>query len=77
LVVACGTGLNFPMFPVASEVTAIDLNPRMLEIARQKATTLSLNLQVRVMDAAKLEFSDGTFDTVTSSLSTCTFPDPI
>src|SRR5919109_921656 len=30
--VACGTGMNFPMFPVTSEITAIDLSPRMLEI---------------------------------------------
>jgi ubiquinone/menaquinone biosynthesis C-methylase UbiE len=29
------------------------------------------------MNAEKLEFEDGTFDTVTSTLSTCTFPDPI
>jgi ubiquinone/menaquinone biosynthesis C-methylase UbiE len=29
------------------------------------------------MDAQKLEFPDASFDTVTSALSTCTFPDPI
>ena len=34
-------------------------------------------MQTQVMDAQKLDFADGTFDTVTSSLSTCTFPDPI
>ena len=75
--VACGTGMNFPMFPVNSEITAIDLSPRMLEIAKQKAQSLHLNLQGLVMDAQKLEFPDESFDTVTSTLSTCTFPDPI
>jgi ubiquinone/menaquinone biosynthesis C-methylase UbiE len=75
--VACGTGSNFPMFPATSEITAIDLSPRMLEMARQKASTLNLNVQVKVMDAQNLEFLDGGFDTVTSTLSTCTFPDPI
>lgn len=75
--VACGTGLNFPMFPATGEITAIDLSPRMLEIAQQKAVTLNLNVQVKIMDAQKLEFPDGSFDTVTSTLSTCTFPDPI
>jgi ubiquinone/menaquinone biosynthesis C-methylase UbiE len=49
----------------------------MLEIAQQKAAGLSLNVQVKVMDAQRLEFDDGSFDTVTSTLSTCTFPDPI
>lgn len=75
--VACGTGMNFPMFPVNSEITAIDLSPRILEFAKQKAQALRLNLQGLVMDAQKLEFPDESFDTVTSTLSTCTFPDPI
>ena len=75
--VACGTGLNFPMFPAASEITAVDLSPRMLQIAEQKARVLGLNVQTKLMDAQKLEFPSGYFDSVTSSLSTCTFPDPI
>lgn len=75
--VACGTGLNFPSFPATSEVTAIDLSPRMLELAAKKANALNLNVRGKVMDAENLEFPDGSFDTVTSSLSTCTFPDPV
>jgi len=75
--VACGTGLNFPFFPAASEITAIDLSEQMLDVARQKAAELNLKIKTQVMDAEKLEFTDGAFDTVTSSLSTCTFPDPI
>jgi len=75
--VACGTGLNFPFFPAASEITAIDLSERMLDVACQKASSLNLKLQSRVMDAEKLEFDAGSFDTVASSLSTCTFPDPV
>jgi ubiquinone/menaquinone biosynthesis C-methylase UbiE len=75
--VACGTGLNFPYFPSGSEVTAVDLSKRMLDMAQQKAAVLNLNIQTQIMDAEKLEFADGRFDTVTSSLSTCTFPDPV
>lgn len=75
--VACGTGLNFPMFPTSSEVIAIDLSPRMLQMAQQKAKALHLNVQTRLMDAQQLEFPSSSFDTVTSSLSTCTFPDPV
>ena len=75
--VACGTGLNFPMFPATSEITAIDLSPRMVEMAQQKTKALHTNIQVQVMDAQQLEFPDESFDTVASSLSTCTFPDPI
>jgi len=75
--VACGTGLNFPYFPATSEITAIDLSEQMLDVARQKASNLHLSIQTQVMDAEKLNFADGSFDTVTSSLSTCTFPDAI
>lgn len=75
--VACGTGLNFPFFPATAEITAIDLSQRMLDEAHRKAVDLNLNIQTQVMDAEKLEFADGSFDTVTSTLSTCTFPDPI
>ena len=75
--VACGTGLNFSFFPSTSEITAVDLSPRMLDLAQQKAKTLNLNVNTQVMDAEKLDFANGSFDTVTSTLSTCTFPDPI
>ncbi|RPI91720.1 MAG: class I SAM-dependent methyltransferase [Chloroflexi bacterium] len=75
--VACGTGLNFPLLAPSSKITATDLSPRMLEIARQKAAQLNLNVDVKVMDAQNLDFADGSFDTVVSSLSTCTFPDAV
>lgn len=75
--VACGTGLNLPFFPAASEITAVDLSQRMLDVTGQKAADLNLKIQAHLMDAGKLEFADGNFDTVTSTLSTCTFPDPI
>ena len=75
--VACGTGLNFPFFPSTSEITAVDLSQRMLAVANQKAGRLNLNVQTQVMDAQNLEFADVSFDTVTSTLSTCTFPDPV
>ena len=77
LEVACGTGSNLPFFPVGSEVTAVDLSPRMLEVARENATQNGLNVNFAVMDAEHLEIPDGSFDTVLSTLSTCTFPNPL
>jgi ubiquinone/menaquinone biosynthesis C-methylase UbiE len=75
--VACGTGLNLPLFPTGSDITAVDLSPNMLEVASKNATELGLNVNLAVMDAEHLEFADGSFDTVVSTLSTCTFPNPI
>lgn len=75
--VACGSGMNFPSFHAASHVTAVDLSPGMLDIARRKAESLNLPLDLQVMDAQQLDFADGSFDVVVSALSTCTFPDPV
>jgi ubiquinone/menaquinone biosynthesis C-methylase UbiE len=75
--VACGTGLNIPLFPAGSDITAVDLSPNMLEQARKNAIKHRLSVSLAVMDAEKLEFPDGSFDTAVSTLSTCTFPDPV
>lgn len=77
LEVACGTGQNLPLFGPNSKLTAVDLSPKMLEIARENAIEHRLNANFAVMDAEKLEFPDGSFDTVVSTLSTCTFPNPV
>ena len=46
--VACGTGMNFPMFPRKSEITAIDLSPRITKFQRHsfpaKDATVALRL---------------------------------
>lgn len=76
LEVACGTGQNFPLFASTSDITAVDLSPKMLEQARMSASEQRLNVGLAVMDAEHLEFPDGSFDTVVSTLSTCTFPNP-
>lgn len=75
--VACGTGQNLPLFAPDSQITAVDLSPKMLEVARQNAIKHRLSANFVVMDAEKLEFPDGSFDTVVSTLSTCTFPNPV
>ena len=77
LEVACGAGSNLPFFPTGSDITAVDLSPNMLQVARGNATKHGLNVNLAVMDAEHLEFPDGSFDTVVSTLSTCTFPDPV
>ena len=75
--VACGTGLNIPLFPAGSDITAVDLSPNMLRVARAQATKQGRDVNFEVMDAEDLKFADGSFDTVVSTLSTCTFPDPV
>lgn len=75
--VACGTGRNFRYLPSSSEVVGIDISDEMLAHARNELDRLELSGTAHQMDAQTLDFPDDSFDTVISSFSTCTFPDPI
>jgi ubiquinone/menaquinone biosynthesis C-methylase UbiE len=77
LEVAVGTGKNLSYYSRDSQVIALDLSKEMLNVARERAAKLSLDASFLVADAEALPFSDQSFDTVVSSLSTCTFPDPV
>lgn len=74
--VACGTGENFRYLPESTEIVGIDISEPLLERARSELETLERDGTVTRMNAQDLQFEDESFDTVISSLSTCTFPDP-
>lgn len=71
LEVGAGTGVNLRHYPAGLKIVAVDLSPEMAARVRARGA-----LHVAVMDAQQLGFSDGVFDTVVSTLGTCTFPDP-
>lgn len=75
--VACGLGMNLQYLPGSVEYVGIDISPEMLEKARNRSATRERGDTLREMDAQNLAFPDDSFDTVISSLSTCTFPDPL
>lgn len=75
--VACGTGENFPHLPEDVDLVGVDLSPRMLAGAKRRARDLGVEADLYRMDATSLEFPDDSFDTVISSFSTCTFPEPV
>ncbi len=77
LEIAAGTGRNLRYYPNASKVTAVDFSPAMLSVARKRADRLGLSIRFLTMDAETLAFPDRCFDTVVSSLTVCTFPDPV
>ena len=56
---------------------AVDLSKEMLAIAQTRASRLQLNVSFLLADAEALPFSEKRFDMVVSSLSTCTFPNPV
>jgi ubiquinone/menaquinone biosynthesis C-methylase UbiE len=76
LEVAVGTGKNLPYYPDGCRITAMDLSSEMLNVARERAAKLSMYVSFSLADAETLPFPDHSFDTVVSSLSGCTFPNP-
>jgi ubiquinone/menaquinone biosynthesis C-methylase UbiE len=76
LEVAIGTGRSLPFYPAGTRVTGIDLSPGMLAVARQRATALGIDADLREGDAEALAFPDDSFDTVVCVLSLCSIPDP-
>ena len=74
--VACGAGTNFRYLPESTEVVGIDISERLLELARAELDALERDGRVERMDAQRLEFPADSFETVISSFSTCTFPNP-
>jgi ubiquinone/menaquinone biosynthesis C-methylase UbiE len=76
LEVAVGSGKNLRYYPEGCQITTVDMSPSMIAIARRRADQLGLNMSFQCADAEALDFPDLSFDTVTSSLTLCTFPDP-
>lgn len=77
LEVAVGTGLNLPHYTSDCRVTAIDISEAMLERAEHRAATLDVQVDLQQMNAEELEFPDNHFDTVTSTMTLCTFIEPV
>ncbi len=76
LEVAIGTGRNLQHYPADVTLTAIELSPAMMAIARQRAADLGREVDFREGDAEHLPFDDASFDTVVCALSLCTIPSP-
>jgi ubiquinone/menaquinone biosynthesis C-methylase UbiE len=70
-----GTGRNIPFYPGEVRLTGIDLSPATLEVARRRTEKVGRGADLRVGDAQSLDFEDGAFDTVVSTLTMCSVPD--
>ena len=77
LFLALGTGLDITNFPSGMNITAIDISPKMLEIAQPRVTAYNGTLQAHVMDVHDMPFEDNSFDQVFTSCTFCSVPSPI
>ena len=74
LLIGAGTGADLPWLPDGVEVLVTDLTPAMLARARPK---LRPGMELRVMDGARLELPDASFDAVVLHLILAVMPDPV
>lgn len=76
LEVAVGTGRTLPYYRDVASLTAIDLTPEMLAIARSRAAHAGIEVELSEADAEALPFGDARFDTVVCALALCSIPRP-
>lgn len=75
LEVAIGTGLNLEHYPAGTRLTGIELSTGMLDLARERASKLGVEVDLREGDAHRLDFADSSFDSVVCTFSLCAIPD--
>lgn len=75
--IGVGSGLNLPLYGSAVErVVGVDLSERMLELARTRVPSAP-PVQLRHGDVQQLDLAAESVDTVVSTYTFCTIPDPL
>ncbi len=92
LEIGVGTGKNFPFYKPGTSVTAVDISPRMLEVARRKLDAARqknpgsgegigdggpVPVKLMLTDAQSLPFPDASFDCAVATFVFCSVPDPV
>jgi len=78
LEVGVGTGINAGLYPSACPVVGIDLSAPMLDRARSRLARDDVrHVSLLQMDAADLQFADGTFDIVYAPYLISVVPEPV
>ena len=77
LFLAVGTGLEVPFFPPGLDITGVDISRGMLRHATSRAGGYQGQFRLAQADVEHLAFRDDVFDTVVTSCTFCSVPDPV
>ena len=77
LFLALGTGLDIPFFPKGLSITALDISPKMIELAADRIAAYEGTIETYVMDVHDMQFEADSFDMVVTSCTFCSVPRPI
>lgn len=79
LEIGIGTGLNLPFYDTGRVVELVGVEPslRMHRLALKRSRAARLPVEMVGITAEKLPLADAAFDTVVSTYTLCTIPDPV
>ena len=66
-----------PFYPPGASITAVDISRRMLTQAGRRAIRSRCAVDLRLMDAQRLDLPRAAFDTVFATFVFCSVPDPV
>lgn len=78
LEVGIGTGLNLPFYDAryVTHICGLDPAVEAHRLARQRARRVRIPVEMVALSAERIEAQDRSFDTVVSTFTLCTIPDP-
>ena len=79
LEIGLGTGLNLPFYDAGrvQELVGVEPSLRMHHLALRRSRKARLPVELVGISAERLPLADATFDTVVSTYTLCTIPDPL
>ncbi len=77
LEIGVGSGLNLPFYgPGVERLVALDPSEELLHMARIKADAAPVQIELLAHTGEEIPLGDGMFDTVVTTWTLCTIPDP-
>lgn len=78
LEVGVGVGSNFPYYDKENvQVTGVDFSLEMIKRAKQAASDFHIYAEFLQEDVDELRFESNSFDCIVSTLSLCSYPEPV
>jgi SAM-dependent methyltransferase len=78
LEIGVGSGLNIPLYGAdVRTLSALDPSPELLRMARPRAAGMRFPVKFMQQSAEAIELADDTVDTVVTTWTLCTIPDPV
>lgn len=73
-----GTGLNLPFYPSGVDrLVAVDPSSASARLARERIEAAPFPVELRSVSGEHLDAPDASFDSVVSTFTLCTIPDPV